>query len=248
MPLVALQFKARPTKHASLAAMSLAIERHPDSLVVLPEMAAVGYDVQSREHALTLAEPADGPTSAALSAAARSARSWVVAGFAERASDQVYNAALVIDPSGQTRFVYRKTLLFEADHWATPGDSGYPVIDTPFGRLGVGICMDLNDDAFLAHAAANRVDVIAFPTNWVQEEGEIWDYWRYRLHRGWPLEFGIEGAQPDRAPVDAVLIAANSYGTEGAYELRGQSAILTRWGVHAAAPARGDHPVLWVPQ
>lgn len=236
-----LQFKARSSKAESLRAIGQLLRDVRADLIVLPEMCATGYAIRSFEHARSLAEAPDGSMGTAFSKVAASTGAWLVAGFPELSGDRVYNAASIHDPTGALRGVYRKTLLFEADeHWATPGDSGYPIFETDFGRLGVGICMDMNDDRFLAHTAHERVDVLGFPTNWVQEEGSVHDYWRYRLHMGWPEGLDIEHARPSRKPVDALLVAANSYGPEGDWVLRGESAILTRFGVLASSAPQGD--------
>ena len=42
-----------------------------------------------------------------------------------------------------------------------------------FGRLGVGICMDLNDDRFISWVNSARINVLAFPTNWLQEDIDV---------------------------------------------------------------------------
>lgn len=246
MRVAAVQFKARATFEASLEALLPLVRRAGQGadLVVCPEMALRGYAISTREQALAVAEPANGPTAAALAAIARDFGAWIVCGIPERAGDRVYNAAIVINAAGELAFCYRKTLLFEADEaWATPGDSGYRSFDTDNGRFGVGICMDLNDDRFLAWCAGAALDVIAMPTNWVaSDDNDVHDYWRWRLMVGWPADLGLPDATviADRPRVDALLVAANSYGQEGVYQLEGRSSVLT-WGrIVAQAPLFGD--------
>ena len=70
-------------------------------LVVCPEMATTGYVWEGPEALLPHAEPAEGPTYRALGPIAREHQMWVVCGYAERADDGLYNAALIIDPSGR---------------------------------------------------------------------------------------------------------------------------------------------------
>ncbi len=197
------------------------------SLVVLPEMACTRYLWPERAAVEQLAEPARGETFAALAPIARAAGCWLVAGFVERAADLLFNSALVIAPTGELAFCYRKTLLFSADVvWATPGDSGYAAFDTEFGRFGVGICMDLNDDRFVAWLRSSRVELVAFPTSWLLEgpPAELFAYWRWRLRR-WR----------------AVLVAADRWGAEGAIAFAGSSAVLDGAGrVVAALPPTGD--------
>ncbi len=195
-------------------------------LVVLPEMAATGYVFPDAAAVRAVSEPPDGPTLAALAPVAREARCWLVAGFPERAGERLFNSALVVDPAGALRFVYRKTLLYEADTpWATPGDSGYRAFDTDAGRFGVGICMDLNDDGFVAWAAGADLDAIAFPTNWVADDSgtSVWDYWAWRL-----------------GPMRAALVAANTWGQQDHVRFTGASAVLQQRWVLSHLPEEGD--------
>jgi predicted amidohydrolase len=254
MRVAAVQFKARSDRASGPATGLRDLSRlvrsrwadtadRPD-LVVCPEMALAGYHWTEPDAVRAVAEPLDGPTVTALGALARELSTWMVCGLPEVDRDRLFNSAVVLDPAGQVAFVYRKTLLFEADAaWAAVGDSGYRAFDTDRGRFGVGICMDLNDDRFLNWCANAQLDAIALPTNWVQEGGSVWDYWRWRLYTGWPVEFDVPERVPDRPRVDAVLVGANSYGPEGPYVLRGESAILSWSGVYATAPSHGDHVV-----
>jgi len=227
MRVAAVQFKPhRGRKPEALARLGSLVDRAAaeSDLVVLPEMAATGYLFPSPDDAARVAETPDGPTFQALSPLAARHRAWIVAGFAERAADAMFNSALVIDPSGALSFVYRKTMLYPPDEWwARPGDSGYRAFDTDAGRFGVGICMDLNDDAFVAWCAGADLDAVAFPTNWVEEGEDPWEWWRLRTST-WR----------------AALVAANSYGKEWVIGFTGRSAVMRGGEVLASAPATGD--------
>jgi N-carbamoylputrescine amidase len=194
---------------------------------VLPEMAATGYVFPDRDAVAALAEEPDGPTFQSWSQIAAAQRCWIVGGFPEKDGDRLYNSALVIDPTGARRFVYRKTTLFDADiPWAEPGNSGYHAFETDAGRVGVGICMDLNDDGFLAWVRDADLKALAFPTNWVEstpDELHTWVYWAWRM-RG----------------IDAALLAANTWGKDGAYTFTGESVILHRDRALAALPPSGN--------
>ncbi len=232
MRVAAVQFRAvREDLDASLRALCGLAQRAasvPDmELVVLPEMAVTGYVFPDPDAVAEVAEPPRGPTFTALSPIAKSKGTWLVCGFPERAADRLFNSAMVIDPAGQLVSVYRKTLLFEADlPWATPGDSGYQAFDTAGGRFGVGICMDLNDDAFVAWALSSELDAIAFPTNWVHSDDDPidpWSYWSWRL-----------------GPSGAALVAANTWGRDGSVQFTGASAVLQRRTIRAHLPVTGD--------
>jgi predicted amidohydrolase len=195
-------------------------------------MAATGYLFENREQVAAVAEPARGPSFELLSPVALTHGVWIVFGFPEVSDGRYYNSALVIDPKGELAYCYRKTLLYEKDAaWATPGDTGYRYFDTEQGRFGVGICMDLNDDRFVHWARASKLDVIAFPTNWVEEGIDVWAYWGYRL-QGCP----------------AALVAANTYGSEKSItsgseesiQFAGRSAIMKTNTIYASAGPVGD--------
>jgi protein N-terminal amidase len=228
MRVAAVQFKATYADPAASRARveSRMVEARTAGvdLIVLPEMAFTGYVFAGPSALEAVAEPADGPTYAWASEQARRARCWVVVGFPERAADRLFNSALVVDPAGGLAFCYRKTLLFDADRtWATPGDSGYRRFETDAGSFAVGICMDLNDPRFLLWAWRQRLDVLAFPTNWIEEGLDVHAYWRERT----------EGS-------GAGLAAANTWGPERGVEFSGRSALMAGGEVVAAARRRGD--------
>ncbi len=228
MRVAAVQFKATyADPNASRARVEAKMAQARASgvdLIVLPEMAFTGYVFSGPDDIDAVAEPVDGPTFAWASAQARLARAWLVVGFPERHADRLFNSALVVNPAGELAFCYRKTLLFEADWaWATPGDSGYRRFETDAGTFAVGICMDLNDPRFLLWAWRQRLDVLAFPTNWIEEGLDVHAYWRERT----------QGC-------GAGLAAANTWGPERGVEFSGRSALMEGGELVAVARRRGD--------
>ena len=95
-----------------------------------------------------LAEPIDGPSLTRMRAAARRLGLYLIAPFYERAmAGELYNAAALIDDAGEVRGVYRKHHLPMSSHfnekfYFRPGNAGFPVFDTPHGRVGLIICYD----------------------------------------------------------------------------------------------------------
>lgn len=198
-------------------------------LVVLPEMAATDYHFDSPGAAAQVAEPAGaGATFKTFAPVAAEHAVWIVVGFVEEAGADLYNSAMVIDPTGQLRFTYRKTFLYELDSlWATAGDSGYACFEAGGTRFTVGICMDLNDDGFVTWCRDEGARVIAFPTKWIDEGYVPWAYWAWRIQ-------GISTA----------IVAANSYGAEGDTGFCGLSAIIDGPRLLAAAAAEGDEVIV----
>lgn len=90
----------------------------------------------------------DGPTITVLRQLARQHAMVLVAPIYEEAMPGVYyNTAVVIDADGEIRGTYRKTHLPQvAGFWEKfffrPGNSGYPVFTTRYGKIGVYICYD----------------------------------------------------------------------------------------------------------
>jgi len=113
---------------------------HGAEVVLLPECLDLGWTHPSARE-LATAIP-DGASCQRLIAAARRNRIFVCAGLVERAGDQLFNAAVLIDSAGRVLLHHRKIheLDFARELYATGGRLS--VADTPFGKLGVMICAD----------------------------------------------------------------------------------------------------------
>ncbi len=91
----------------------------------------------------------------------------MVVGFLERADDTLANSAAVLTPDG-TATIVRKTHLpvLGADRFVLAGARIGPVIDTPFGTLGVAICYDFRFPEVCRSLALAGAELIAVPVNW----------------------------------------------------------------------------------
>ena len=98
--------------------------------------------------AQALAEPVDGPSVNRMCAAAKRLGLFLIVPFYERAmAGELYNTALLVDDRGEIRGAYRKHHLPMSSHfnekfYFRPGNTGFPVFDTPHGRIGIMICYD----------------------------------------------------------------------------------------------------------
>lgn len=169
----AIQFEptfARPDLNVPrLLALTEEAATHGARLVVLPEMANIGYCFAGREEVSSLVQPVPGPFTRQLEEIASRHGCVVVCGMGEvdEESDLYYNTAVVVGPQGYLG-KYRKTHFFSADaRWAVEGDLGLPVWDTPVGRLGVEVCMDATYPETGRLLALQGAEVICFPTNWI---------------------------------------------------------------------------------
>ena len=134
-------------------------------LVVLPECLNLGWtDPSARD----LAEPVPGPHADALARAAKEHRVFVAAGLVERAGERLFNAAVLIDPSGRIVLHHRKIneLDIALDLYAVGDRLG--VVETELGTLGLAICADnFGSSLAIAHVLARMgAQVILSPSAW----------------------------------------------------------------------------------
>jgi len=195
-------------------------------LVVLPEMAWTGYLWPDAAQVLPFAETAG--RGVGQNRVADWARRWHVTlafGFPEQ-GELLYNSQGLATPDGAWHPAYRKTHLFDADHWwAQPGDTGYLQWPSPWGPLGSGICMDLNFPDLAEHHATAGTSVLLFSTNWLDEGFDIIPYWEEKLTEG-----GFHGA----------ALFANRGGNEFGVAFRGQSSIFVGGSCVATLPGKAD--------
>ncbi|SEG91923.1 Predicted amidohydrolase [Thermomonospora echinospora] len=208
-------------------------------LVVLPELFATGYVLDRTalaERAENTAAP--GTCLTAWSAAAARHGVTVVAGFAERDGDRLFNSAAVIDRSGAIAGVYRKLHLFGAERDVfDPGDRGLPVFTVDGIRLGVLICYDLRFPEAMRILALRGAHVVAVPTAWVRG----FDHARH----------GDRVPQATGALVQANLnqvavVCADQWGEQPPHTFLGRSLVADPYGLPAAGPlgAEGDGTAL----
>ena len=87
----------------------------------------------------------------------------------ERAGQTRYNAMAMIDAGGSLLGVYRKTHIPDSDgylekYYFSPGDTGFKVWDTLYGRIGVGICWDQWFPETARAMVLQGAEMLLFPT------------------------------------------------------------------------------------
>ncbi|MGS0742495.1 N-carbamoylputrescine amidase [Glaciimonas sp. GG7] len=90
-------------------------------------------------------------------------------GFFERAGNVFYNSVAVFDADGSNLGIYRKTHIpnnpgYSEKYYFTPGDTGFKVWDTEFGRIGIGICWDQWFPETARAMALMGAEILCFPT------------------------------------------------------------------------------------
>ncbi len=137
-------------------------------LLVLPELAFTGYYFRDREETRALAEdPARSNTVEALVRLCREQDFYLVAGFAERQADKVFNSALLLGPEGLIH-TYRKIHLFNQEKdWFDPGDTPLSIRQVRGARVGMMICFDWIFPETARSLAVLGADIVAHPSNLV---------------------------------------------------------------------------------
>jgi predicted amidohydrolase len=115
----------------------------------------------SREELAHLAEPLDGPSSAALLELAIRHNMTIGAGLVEADGDRYFNTYIVAMPDGRLQR-HRKLHAFENEHIECGNE--FTVFDTPHGfRAGVLICYDVNLVENVRITALMGADVLLAP-------------------------------------------------------------------------------------
>lgn len=202
--------------------------REGASLVVLPELATTGYVFESREEALALGEKVpQGPASARFLSLARDLNIYVVIGMTERDGERLFNTSAVFGP---TEFVgrFRKVHLWDRENLVfEPGDLGFPVFDTPIGRIATFVCYDgWFPESYRACVLAGA-DLVCIPTNWVPIPGQD------PTAPAMATYLCMASAHVN----GVVVAAADRVGVERGQEFIGQSVIVNYTGWPLAGPA-----------
>lgn len=205
------------------------------NVVVLPELFLGPYFCQRKDDpsAFATAEPVPGPTTEALSRAARQHGVVLVGGsvFEKAADGRYFNTAPVFNPDGALVGSYRKThipedILYHEQHYFAPGDTGVRVFDTAAGRIAPLICYDQWYPEAARLAALAGAELIVYPT----AIGVIDEAVEANITGDWQGMW--QAAQLGHAAANNVFVAAvNRVGKEGA---------ITFWGGSFVAGPAGE--------
>lgn len=158
--------------------------------------------------------------------------------FYEKAGYQLFNTVAMIDADGSILGIYRKTHIpddhyYQEKFYFTPGDTGFRVWDTRYGRIGVGICWDQWFPECARGMAVQGAEILLYPTAIGSEpilEVDSMNHWR-RVMQG--------HAAANLMPV----AAANRIGTEvvtPCAENGNQSSALTFYGSSFITDGAGE--------
>ncbi|MDR1651532.1 MAG: hypothetical protein LBR87_07075 [Synergistaceae bacterium] len=225
-------------KRRNMDAAAALIEKAAEKgakFVCLPETFLTGYNLGILgDRMYDLAETPSGAFVGELRALAKRLGLYIIAPMSLKKNGTriLDNAALLIADDGNLMGVYNKNHVFggadgEGAYFAT--DGRYPVFDTPYGRIGILICYDINFPEPARIMALQGVKLIFVPCAWRVQDIDV-----FRL---------VSAA---RANENVFYVAAvNAWQESENLHLFGESRILSPRGkIIAQAAGRGTALVL----
>ena len=152
MTVAAVQMFCNRSVDENIAAAEKLVRQAADEgaqVVLLPELFERAYFCQERSYDFykfaTSVE--ENPAVKRFSKVAAELKVVLPISFFEREGTMTYNSVAMIDADGSVMGVYRKTHIpddhfYQEKFYFTPGNTGFRVWDTRYGRVGVGICWD----------------------------------------------------------------------------------------------------------
>ncbi len=196
---------------------------------------------EERDEFFDLARPVEGhPTIARFQALAQELGVVIPVSFFERDGHAHYNSLAMVDADGTLLGVYRKSHIpdgpgYEEKFYFRPGNTGFKVWPTRFGRLGVGICWDQWYPECARAMMLLGAEILLYPTAIGTEpetpELDTKDLWQRAM-----VGHAVSNVVP--------IVASNRIGIEGDQTFYGHSFIASHRGELVAELGRKDTGVL----
>jgi len=173
-------------------------------------------DVEDYEN-FKLAEPIPGPTTDIFEKLAAELGVVIIASlFEQRAQGLYHNTTAVIDADGTYMGKYRKMHIpddpgYYEKFYFTPGDLGYRIFETKFGKVGVLICWDQWYPEAARITSLMGADILVFPTaiGWADTQTEETNQDQYNawqtIQRGHAVANGVHVVSINRTGVEGPM-------------------------------------------
>lgn len=161
--------------------------------------------------------------------------------FFEKSDDKYFNSIAMINSDGKCLGLYRKTHIpddtyYEEKFYFQPGDTGFKVWDTAYGRIGVGICWDQWFPECARSMTLLGADLLLYPTAIGSEPAQLNIDTRSMWQR----------VMIGHAVANSVYLAAvNRVGTENNIKFYGSSFICDYTGEKIAEAKTSDEVILY---
>lgn len=140
-------------------------------IILLPELFERPYFCQERRYDYyAYATPvAENPAVKRLSVVAKELEIVLPVSFYEKDGTRLFNSIAMLDADGSVMGVYRKTHIpddhyYQEKFYFTPGNTGFKVWETRYGKVGVGICWDQWFPEAARSMALMGADILLYPT------------------------------------------------------------------------------------
>lgn len=216
-------------------------------VVCLQELFHTPYFCLEQDPALfELAESIPGLTTNTLAEITKELGIYLIVPLFEVVLETVfYNTSVVLGPGGTIVSKYRKMHIpqdpgFEEKFFFAPGDLGWPVFETPWGKMGVLICWDQWYPEAARMMALRGARLIFYPTAIGRLDSES-EALGEEQHQAW------ETVQRGHGVANGCYIAAcNRVGREGDTHFWGQSFVSNHYGTILGRGSRTDEQVVLV--
>lgn len=198
------------------------------NIILPPELLQGRYFcAEEKEKHFDSAFPArNHPVVTALAVAAKKFKVAIPASIFERDGQHYYNSLAMIDADGEVLGIYRKSHIpdgpgYEEKFYFRPGNTGFKVWSTKFGKIGVGICWDQWFPEAARAMMLLGADILFYPTAIGSEP----DHPEFDTKTLW------QRAMAGHAASNIVsVVAANRVGTEYGQTFYGSSFITDQYG------------------
>lgn len=171
--------------------------------------------------------------------------------FYEADGTRLFNSVAMIDADGSLLGVYRKTHIpddhyYQEKFYFTPGNTGFRVFETRYGKIGVGICWDQWFPETARCLALGGADLILYPTAIGSEpilEVDSAGHWQ-RAMQGHAAANVVPVAAANRYGVETVTPCEANGGQQSALRFYGSSFLTDETGAILAQAGRNEDEVL----
>jgi N-carbamoylputrescine amidase len=240
------QLNCSASPEENMAKTIMAVRKLAESgaqVVVLQELFRSLYFCDEEDYSnFALAEVIPGPSTEKLGKLAAELDIVIVASLFEKRAEGLYhNTTVVLDADGTYLGKYRKMHIpddpgYYEKFYFTPGDLGYKVFPTRFGKIGVLICWDQWYPEAARITSLMGADFLVYPTaiGWAGHQPEEVNADQYHAWQSVMKGHSVANGIP--------VVAVNRSGTEGEMHFWGGSFVTNAFGkVVFQAPHGGEH-------
>lgn len=171
--------------------------------------------------------------------------------FYEKDGNRLFNSIAMIDADGTILGIYRKTHIpddhyYQEKFYFVPGDTGFKVWDTRFGKVGVGICWDQWFPETARAMAIQGAEMLLYPTAIGSEpilECDSMPHWR-RCMQGHAGSNLMPVMAANRIGLETVTPCKENGGQESSLLFYGSSFITDQTGELVESASRDQEEVL----